>query len=220
VRFPERVANCIAVGACPISAMSLALGHLQRQAIMGDPAWCGGNYPPDQQPAAGLALARALAMCTYKSHQLFDERFGRKPNRNGERPTQRLGDRFDVSGYLDYQGGIFVNRFDANSYLVISKAMDNFDLGLTPEEELANLRRIQARVLLVGIASDWLFTPVEVRALMDKMQEAGVEVAYAEQQSHHGHDGFLADAEELAGLIAPFIVNTHAPRRVFEPRGF
>lgn len=201
VRFPNRVRNCIAVGACPISAMSLALGHLQRQAIMSDPRWNGGCYEPDAQPAAGLSLARSIAMCTYKSGVLFDQRFGRNPNRNGERPHQRLGDRFDIGGYLDYQGRIFVNRFDANAYLVISKAMDIFDLGRTPEEELANFRRIQARVLLVGITSDWLFAAAEVRALAERMRQAGIDVVYREQQSHHGHDGFLADAEDLARLI-------------------
>jgi len=203
VRFPDRIGRCIAIGACPISAMSLALGHLQRQAIMSDPHWHGGNYDPENQPAAGLALARSIAMCTYKSAELFAQRYGRNPNRNGERPHVRLGDRFDIGGYLDYQGQIFVKRFDANSYLVISKAMDLFDLGKNTEEELENFRRIQAPVLLVGITSDWLFPPSDIKALADRLRGAGVAVEYLEQHSHHGHDGFLADAADLARLIGP-----------------
>jgi homoserine O-acetyltransferase len=203
VRFPGRVERCIAIGACPISAMSLALGHLQRQAILNDPAWKGGEYEPDAQPVHGLALARAIAMCTYKSPELFDKRFGRKPNRNGEQPDRRLTDRFDVGGYLDYQGEIFVRRFDANSYLVISKGMDLFDLGRTPEEERRNLARIEARMTLIGISSDWLFPPERVRSLAERMREAGVAVEYLEQQSDHGHDAFLADAEDLARMLGP-----------------
>ena len=203
VRFPRRVGRCIAIGACPVSAMSLALGHLQRMAIMSDPAWRGGEYPPEAQPTAGLALARGIAMCTYKSPELFEKRYGRRPNRSGEDPARRLLDRFDVAGYLDYQGEIFVRRFDANSYLVISKAMDLFHLGATPEEEQARLRRIEAPVLLVGISSDWLFPPQAVRSLAERMRQAGVQVEYREQQSDHGHDAFLAEAEALADLLGP-----------------
>jgi homoserine O-acetyltransferase len=200
--FPERVARCVAVGAAPLSAMGLALSHLQRQAIQGDPAWRGGRYPADDPPAAGLALARAIAMCSYKSEALYNERYGRRPNRGGEDPACSLAGRFDVGGYLDYQGQIFVRRFDANCYLVISKAMDLFDLGKTPAEEEAALRRVRARVLLVGIASDWLFPPGDVRALAERMRDAGVDAHYAELASAHGHDAFLADAAQLVPLVA------------------
>ncbi len=203
--YPQRVERCIAIGACPLPALGLALSHLQRQAIRSDPAWRGGHYPPDEPPADGLALARAIAMCTYKSDVLFDERYGRRPNRTGEDPAHSLDARFDVSGYLDYQGQIFVRRFDANSYLVITKAMDLFDLGKTPAEEAATLRRIRARVLLVGIASDWLFPPADIQALAARMRAAGVEAQYLEIPSAHGHDGFLADAGHLAPLVAPLL---------------
>lgn len=214
--FPQRVARCVAIGAVPLAAMGLALSHLQRQAIRGDPAWRGGNYPPDDPPAAGLALARAIAMCTYKSEALFQERYGRRPDRSGEDPACTAAGRFDVGGYLDYQGQIFVRRFDANSYLVISKAMDLFDLGRDPDAEAAALARIRARVLLVGITSDWLFPPGDVRALAVRMREAGVDVRYTELRSAHGHDAFLADAAELAPLIAdgvdePCAAPGHAP---------
>src|SRR6185436_8336958 len=183
-------------------AMGLALNHLQRQAIRNDPAWCGGDYPRDRQPVAGLALARAIAICSYKSPELFSERFSRRPDRNGEDPQSSPTARYDIAGYLDYQGSTFTQRFDANSYLVLSKAMDTFALGdgSRVSDESA-LRQIRARLLLVGISSDWLFPPSDVRALAWAARAAGVKATYAELNSAHGHDGFLAEAAQLAPLI-------------------
>jgi homoserine O-acetyltransferase len=204
VDFPERVERCIAIGATPLSAMGLALNHLQRQAILNDPAWQAGHYAPDQQPVAGLALARAIALCSYKSAELFSERFARQPDRSGEDPLSSFTARYDMAGYLDYQGSIFTPRFDANSYLVLSKAMDTFDLahGNTSATSLeAALRRIRARLLLVGISSDWLFPTSDVRALAWAARAAGVKANYAELDSAHGHDGFLAEAGQLAPII-------------------
>jgi homoserine O-acetyltransferase len=201
VDFPERVETCIAVGAATLSAMGLALNHLQRQAIRNDPAWLRGDYETGSQPVAGLALARAIAVCSYKSTALFAHRFGRQPDRSGEDPCGSLEQRYDVAGYLDYQGKSFTHRFDANSYLVLSKAMDNFDLARGYESEEAALRRIQARMLLVGISSDWLFPATDILELTRRMQKAGVEANYRELVSAHGHDGFLADAERLAPII-------------------
>ena len=212
IDFPERVERCIAIGATPLSAMGLALNHLQRQAIRNDPAWRGGRYAPDEQPVAGLALARAIAMCSYKSAELFTERCARRPNRSGDDPHCSLEGRFDIAGYLDYQGLIFTKRFDANSYLVLSKAMDTFDLARGYESEEAALRRIRARLLLVGISSDWLFPASDVRALAEQARAAGVNVNYAEIASTHGHDGFLADAE----LLVP-IVKTHLDAKQYAP---
>ncbi len=200
VEFPERVGKCIAIGAAPLNAMGLALNHLQRQAIQLDPKWRDGNYG-DDPPVDGLALARAIAMCSYKSPELFEERFGRKPNRNGEDPFRSLRDRFDVGGYLDHQGQKFNARFDANSYLVISKAMDTFDLARGYASELAALSRIVAPVLLVGISTDWLFPPADVRALARRISEAGGVSDYLELGSTHGHDGFLADFHLLAPIL-------------------
>jgi homoserine O-acetyltransferase len=141
-------------------------------------------------------------MCTYKSPELFEQRFGRRPDRSGEQPAKSLAGRYDVAGYLDHQGKLFLRRFDANSYILITKAMDNFQLGADAEEEAVALRLIQARVLLVGITSDWLFPPGEVRALAERMQAVGVRALYRELVSMHGHDGFLADGD----LLVPHLV--------------
>ena len=131
---PERVERALIIGVAPLSAMGLALNHLQRQAIQHDPEWEGGHYLPQRPPRRGLALARQIAMLSYKSAELFDERFGRKPNRNGEDPWGLddqggglIGGRFDIAGYLDHQGERFIERFDANSYLAILRTMDTWD---------------------------------------------------------------------------------------------
>jgi homoserine O-acetyltransferase len=208
VTFPERVEQCVAVGAAPLTALGLALNHLQRQAIYHDPLWQGGRYDETNPPKAGLSQARAIAMCSYKSEELFQERYGRLPNRNGEDPHQSLTERYDIGGYLDHQGEIFTRRFDAASYVILTKAMDNFDLAHGVESEQAALRRVQARTLLVGISSDWLFPATEVKALSERMRSAGVEVEYAELQSTHGHDGFLAEADALARLLRPRLQET------------
>jgi homoserine O-acetyltransferase len=157
----------------------------------------------------GLALARAIAMCSYKSAELFDERFARRPDRAGEDPHRSLAERFDVAGYLDYQGVSFTRRFDANSYLILSKAMDTFDLSRGYESESAALRRIGARVLLVGITSDWLFPAGVVRELAARMSAAGVDCRYAELTSPHGHDAFLADVHLLAPLLDAVLSEEH-----------
>jgi homoserine O-acetyltransferase/O-succinyltransferase len=201
VDFPDRVRLCVSVGAAPLGAMGLAMNHLQRQAIQLDTAWQGGRYSESKKPNRGLALARAIAMCSYKSAELFDERFARRPNRTGEDPFEALNARFDVAGYLDYQGEKFTARFDANSYLVLSKAMDTFDLARGYSSEAAALRRIRCPVRLIGISSDWLFPAADVRALADRMNAAGVRCHYAEFHTSHGHDGFLADMAQLAALI-------------------
>jgi homoserine O-acetyltransferase/O-succinyltransferase len=179
IRFPEMVERVVSIGACPLPAMGLALNHMQRQMIALD-------------ARKGLAMARGLATCSYKSAELFEERFGRKPDRSG-------GAFFDVAGYLDYQGQRFVDRFEADAYVAITRTMDEFDV--TDEE----LRRVQAEVLLVSISSDWLFPPEEIAALARRMRAVGVRCELKEMVSSHGHDAFLAEPDELVRLIGPFV---------------
>ena len=145
-------------------------------------------------------------MISYKAAPLFTERYGRNPDRSGEDPYRSLGERFDVAGYLDHQGDKFVSRFEANSYLAISKMMDLFDPVRSYGGEDAAFRRIRARVLLIGISSDWLFPAADVRALAERMQAAGVSCEYAELVSDHGHDGFLADPDGLSALLRPMLM--------------
>lgn len=214
VDFPDRVGSCVSIGAVPLSALGLALNHLQRQVIQLDPGWLGGRYQPDQQPAGGLGLARGLAMCTYKSAALLAERYARNPNRSGENPYNSMAERFDVAGYLDYQGKIFVKRFDANTYLVLSKAMDLFDLGRGYECEEEALKRVRARLLLVGISADWLFPAAEVRVLAERLLGVGADCTYEELESSHGHDGFLAEPQSLARIVAPYFEDKRGRAKV------
>jgi homoserine O-acetyltransferase len=205
---PERVDRAAIIGVAPLSAMGLALNHLQRLAIQNDSDWEGGYYLPQRPPLQGLALARQIGMISYKSATLLEERFARKPNRNGEDPWARdhrsgglIGGRFDIAGYLDYQGQRFIERFDANAYLAILRTMDTWDplsRGASAKEIFGAIR---ARLVLVGISSDWLFPPESVREFSDIIRSAGVSADYREMSSAHGHDAFLAEQAELIRLL-------------------
>jgi len=205
---PERVERAVVVGVAPLSAMGLALNHLQRQAIQNDPDWNGGRYLPQRQPVRGLALARQIAMLSYKSAALFDERFGRSPNRNGEDPRGLdidggglIGGRFDIAGYLDYQGRRFVDRFDANSYLAILRTMETWDPLHGQTSPAGAFGGIRARLSFIGISSDWLFPPESVCEFAAAIRTAGAQADYREMASDHGHDAFLAEQAELLRLL-------------------
>jgi homoserine O-acetyltransferase len=208
ILYPERVERALVIGVAPLSAMGLALNHLQRQAIEHDPEWEGGRYLPQRPPRRGLGLARQIAMMSYKSAQLFEERFGRNPNRNGEDPWGLdglggglIGGRFDIAGYLDLQGQRFIERFDANAYLAILRTMDTWDplRGYSSAGEAFG--RIRARLTFVGISSDWLFTADAVRRFAEEIRGAGAHAEYREMISDHGHDAFLAEQVELVRLL-------------------
>ena len=205
---PARVERAAIIAVAPLSAMGLALNHLQRQAIQNDPDWDSGYYLPQRQPRQGLSLARQIGMLSYKSAALFDERFSRNPNRNGENPWSLdnqggglIGGRFDIAGYLDYQGDRFIERFDANSYLAITRTMDTWDPLNGHQSAQQAFGRIQARLTFVGISSDWLFPPESVREFAQTIRSAGVTAEYREMTSSHGHDAFLAEQAELVRLL-------------------
>jgi homoserine O-acetyltransferase len=210
--YPERVERAAIIAVAPLSAMGLALNHLQRKAIVQDPDWAGGRYISHHSPRRGLALARQIAMLSYKSALLFDERFGRKPNRNGEDPRGLegqsesapgglIGGRFDIAGYLDYQGQRFIDRFDANSYLAILRTMETWDPLHGQGSPAEAFGRIRARLSFVGISSDWLFPPAAVRDFAYTIRAAGVQADYREMTTDHGHDAFLAEQAELVALL-------------------
>lgn len=210
IEYPQRVEKAVIIGVAPLSAMGLALNHLQRQAIIHDPEWLGGRYLPQCPPRRGLSLARQVGMMSYKSAELFDERYGRKPNRNGEDPWHQgddanpcglIGGRFDIAGYLDIQGERFIDRFDANSYLAILRTMDTWDPLRGYASATEAFGRIRAKLTIVGISSDWLFPPETVRHFAASVVAAGVQAEYREMVSSHGHDAFLAEQTELVRLI-------------------
>lgn len=220
IQFPERVERGLIIGVSPLGAMGLALNHLQRQAIQHDPEWFGGRYLPQKPPRRGLSLARQIAMISYKSAPLFNERYGRNPNRSGEDPWAMngqvdgqsngaksgpgcglIGGRFDIAGYLDHQGNRFIDRFDANAYLAILRTMDTWDplRGFASPQEAFG--RIRARLVFIGISTDWLFPAPEVRQFAETIRAAGADAEYREMASDHGHDAFLAEQAELVRLL-------------------
>lgn len=207
-RHPDLVSAAIPLattGALP--ALGIAVhGELGRRAIMADPDWRGGEYAAEGTfPAAGLATARMAAMTTYHSRESMDLRFGRAP---ASRPDgyPAFGPTFDVEGYLHHHGDKLVRRFDANSYLYLTRAMDLYDVGRDGGEDHW-FGRVEAPVLLVGIRTDWLFPPDEVEALADRMAAAGVDATYAEVDSPHGHDAFLKEWDQLDAIVRPFLAS-------------
>jgi homoserine O-acetyltransferase len=206
---PERVERAAIIAVAPLTAMGLALNHLQRQAIQNDPDWDGGYYLPQRQPRLGLSLARQIGMLSYKSPGLFDERFARNPNRNGEDPWSHdnhggglIGGRFDIAGYLDVQGQRFIERFDANAYLAILRTMDTWDPLHDRASAAEAFGGIRARLIFIGITSDWLFPEESVRKFAGLIGSAGVAAEYRAMTSSHGHDAFLAEQGELVRLLA------------------
>lgn len=202
IDFPGRVEHAVAIGTAPLGALGLALNHIQRQVIRLDPKWNHGSYSEGNSPSEGISIARQIAMLSYKSAKLFEERYGRRLNRNGEDPWTHHAARFDVGGYLDHQGEKFVKRFDPNSYLSITRTMDTFDPVKTYGSANAAYSRIKARITLVGISSDWLFPPEDVQKLANDIRKHGARCEYREIVSSHGHDAFLAEPEKLRDVLS------------------
>ncbi len=206
VAYPELVEKVAVVAAtAALTAQAVAFSEVERQAIMNDPLWQNGDYAPGAGPSAGLSIARMLAMITYQSEEAMEMRFNRQPSRQtpAHSPTHTadLGGRFDVENYLYYQGNALARRFDANSYLYISRAMDLYDVSEGyPSLEVA-LRRIRGKALFVGIRSDFLFPAARVRWLAEQVQAQGGDAAYAELDSPHGHDAFLKEWDQMAAAL-------------------
>ena len=179
------------------------MNEIGRRAIMADLDWRGGSYADDGVfPARGLAIARMVGMVTYHSKESMDLRFGRNP---ATRPVlyPSFGPTFDVEGYLHYHGDALVKRFDANSYLYLTRAMDLYDVGR--DGDSAWLERIEAPIRLVGIRSDWLFPPGAIQNLGDQLSALGKDVTYRELDSPHGHDAFLKEWDQMTEAIGPFV---------------
>jgi homoserine O-acetyltransferase len=184
------------------SPQQIAFDEVGRQAIMADPHWKDGNYYGGALPAKGLAVARMIGHITYMSDQSMEEKFGRLRKKD-TKPFKFTAD-FEVEGYLHYRGDNFVKRFDANSYLYITKAMDNFDL--LEGRALQNLfKGIKAKLLVIAFKSDWLYPAYQSKEIVKAAKLAGLEVTYCEIDSTYGHDAFLLETEEETHLIRHFL---------------
>jgi len=206
VAFPDRVERILAFATTARqNAQAIAFNEVGRCAIMQDPAWNGGDYEPAAGPRFGLAIARMMAHITYLSDRGMDEKFGRS-RRVGEAVAgEKFGVEFEVESYLRYQGESFTHRFDANTYLYFTKALDRFDLAAAAGSLEAALAPVQARTLVVGFSSDWLFPPEQNRALVHALLRAGKAATYAELSTDLGHDSFLVESPELYDLVRSFL---------------
>jgi homoserine O-acetyltransferase len=201
------------------SAQNIAFHEVGRQAIFADPDWQGGRYwRTGRVPARGLAVARMCAHITYLSEQALTRKFGRRlqtaPKNPGEAMTL-FGEMFEVESYLRHQGSTFVRRFDANSYLTITRAMDYFDLTADHDNDLASaFHGTRTRFLLVSFTSDWLFPTAESRAIARALNRAGANVSFVEIESDKGHDAFLLDEPDFHRTLAGFLAGCAAHARL------
>ncbi|RSU46202.1 homoserine O-acetyltransferase [Sphingomonas sp. S-NIH.Pt15_0812] len=205
--FPDRVRACVVIASTARhSAQNIAFHEVGRQAIMADPKWRGGDYYADQDPpAAGLAVARMAAHITYLSEAGLTEKFGRKLQARDAKGFGFDAD-FQVESYLRHQGLSFVDRFDANSYLYITRALDYFDLAEEHGGLLAHaFRATAARFCLVSFDTDWLYPTLESRHIVQALNAAGRPVSFVELSSPYGHDAFLLEAPEMNRVVDGFL---------------
>ena len=229
--YPDRVYSAIPIaGAARHSAQNIAFHEVGRQAIMADPEWADGDYlVHGRRPTSGLAVARMAAHITYLSETALHRKFGRELQ---DRTTVTYGfdADFRVESYLRHQGSTFVDRFDANSYLYITRAMDYFDLAAEHDGQLANaFRKCQVRFCVASFTSDWLFPTAESRAVVHALNAVAADVSFVEIVSDKGHDAFLLDEPQFHAVVRGFldgcaeqlglsVRSAPAPRRDVSPR--
>ena len=200
--YPDRVRSLVPIGVGGRhSAWCIGVSEAQRAAIAADPNWRDGYYDEDAPPEKGLAAARMMAVCTYRSFRSFEQRFGRE---------RRDADRFQVQSYLQHQGSKINGRFDANTYVTLTHAMHTHDLARGRGDYIEVLRSIRQPALVVSVSSDALYPPEEQRLLAESLPAACYEVL----DCPHGHDGFLIETESLGAMIGRFRASNSASRRL------
>ena len=197
VSFPDAVAAAIPIaGTARHSPQQIAFNEVGRQAIMADPDWNEGNYYGAHPPARGLAVARMVGHITYMSDASMREKFGRR---------LRDPNQFEVESYLRYRGSQFVDRFDANSYLYITRSMDYYDLAAGKHSLAAAFENVKARFLVISFTSDWLYPSYQSLEVVRALRSRNCDVAYCELSSTYGHDAFLVTVDEQAELVRGFL---------------
>ena len=206
VHYPEKVKSVISIASTSAqSAQSIAFSEVGRQSIIKDPNWNKGQYINDG-PRSGLSISRMMAHITYLSDESMRNKFGRRLE-GKEKPQFTFDAEFQVESYLRYQGDRFIDRFDANSYLYITKALNYFDL----ESDFGTLKKAfdhtRAKFLVIAFSSDWLYPPYMSKTLVQALVQAGKEASYIEIESSHGHDAFLIEAEKMTISCKSFLKN-------------
>src|SRR5882762_8793127 len=197
VSYPDAVASAIPIaGTARHSAQQIAFNEVGRQAIMADPDWNEGNYYGRKLPARGLSVARMVGHITYMSDASMREKFGRR---------LRDQNQFEVESYLRYRGAQFVDRFDANSYLFITKAMDYFDVTQGRGALPTVFENASTRFLVISFTSDWLYPTYQSLEIVRALRSRNREVAFVELESNYGHDAFLVEVKEEAEIVRGFL---------------
>ncbi|MDH2997263.1 homoserine O-acetyltransferase [Pasteurellaceae bacterium LFhippo2] len=198
IDYPDRVRNVVNLcSSLTFSAEAIGFNHVMRQAIINDPNFNNGDYYDGESPENGLKIARMLGMLTYRTDVQLAKAFGRETKQAGA----IWGDHFQVESYLSYQGVKFLDRFDANSYLRLLRALDLYDPALNFPSEKEALKRIKANYTLVAVTSDQLFKQIDVVKSKQRLEDAGVNVDYHEFNSIFGHDAFLVDYDFFEEMI-------------------
>lgn len=208
VAYPESVVAAIPIATTARhSAQQIAFNEVGRQAIMADPDWNGGNYYGGKPPARGLAVARMVGHITYMSDESMREKFGRRLREKARYGFDFSVD-FEVESYLRYRGASFVDRFDANSYLYLTKALDYFDLANGRGSLGAALGESKARFLVISFTSDWLYPTYQSLEIVNALRGRNRDVTYCELASNYGHDAFLVDVAEQSAMLRGFLAST------------
>jgi homoserine O-acetyltransferase/O-succinyltransferase len=213
VTFPDRVKTIIPIATCAqATAQQIAWGAIGRRAIRLDPKWRNGEYYDaaiGEGPWEGLAIARMISQVTFRSDNVFTERFGRAlVDMDADYNGLGLWDRFEVEGYLDHHGDRLIRRFDTNSYLIIGKAMDLHDIARGRGSLDSAMSRIKAPTLVMGISSDILYPTYQQKQIHSILSEKGVDSTYVEIDSPHGHDAFLINFDQVGAPIEAFLERT------------
>lgn len=206
VNYPEAVGSVMAIATTArLSSQAIAFNWVGRQAIMKDPDWCNGEYEATL-PEQGLAIARMIGHITYLSDQSMDSKFGRRRQERDHYSYDFARD-FEVESYLEHQGQRFVERFDANSYLYLSRAMDYFDLAAASEGDLTRALAPASHcpALVISFSSDWLFPPQQSKDIVRALRNNHGDVTYCDISSMYGHDAFLLEIAVLGRLLADFL---------------
>jgi len=211
IAYPDFIKGAIAVATTGhLGAQSVAFDAVGRNAILADPNFDCGQYHDKEGPDRGLAIARMIGHITYLSEQGMREKFGRRLQ-GSKQYSYDFNSEFAVETYLDYQGQTFVERFDANCYLYITKAADYFDLQKDYGSLNSAFAGVKSRFLIISFTSDWLFTPAQSRAMVNALIANDKDVSYCNIESSYGHDAFLLETETLGSFISGFLEATHRP---------
>lgn len=205
-QFPHAADRLISISGSPAaSPFAIALRSVQREAILRDPDWQGGQYAPEKPPRSGMRIARKLGTITYRSAAEWRQRFGRDPIAGNTRTVSAFAPHFAVESYLEAQAERFTRIFDANCYLYLSSAMDRFDLAEHGGSYAAALRAVTAKVLVIGVESDMLFAIAEQAAIAEAFKQSAASMQFARLPSLEGHDAFLVDIPRFEAEIRKFL---------------